>query len=434
MEDSFDPNESMTLNPASHMTVPSNTTTMTGDNDGDPVLTAAEAVYYVISIGILALFCFCSRSRVPDERFREMAAERRARWQEREERKKRMSDPNYRNNLILKGLVIKKITEEKDGLLALGDCEIEGGGCGGGDNVDEDDQSSTGGSLSIDSMDERTSTCAICIEPFRVGDLVGLNRTILESDQEGACNHVFHKDCIVAWLMNPLHDDCPSCRSVIVHEDREHVEEAENNDDQENGCNDAISKNGTDYHAAWAFVIIRGLVSRVRRASFSIVGQNLNIKDHDDIETGRLVPDAPPSPMRRVVSLEGIEHPRQKPPAIRRRTSAGSFGADQASISTDATLSENPEDSPSPGTPWDLRRVVSDFTGHQSPAIASMLENSRERHFPLAFRPRRVEVFDLSRFDMSECSEDPNGSRRDSGDARLGQDGTEDIITRHEIS
>mmetsp|Transcript_12600 Transcript_12600/g.23978 ORF Transcript_12600/g.23978 Transcript_12600/m.23978 type:complete len:432 (-) Transcript_12600:49-1344(-) len=431
MGHSFGTYENMTLDQADHVTLPNNLTNTTSGDD-DPVLTPAEAVYYVISIAILALFCFCSRSRVPDERFREAAIERRARWLEREERKKRMSDPNYRINLILKGLVIKKIMEEKDGFLTLGDYEITEGG---GGNGDEDDHSSGGGNLSIDSMDEKTSTCAICIEPFGVGDVVGLSRTILEPNQEGACNHAFHKDCIVAWLINPLHDDCPSCRSPIVQEDKEDAEQAEKNDDEENGSNDAILKNGTDHHAGWVFVIIRGLVSRVRHGSFSVMGQSISVKDHDDIETGRLVPDTPPSPLRRVFSLEGIEHPRQRPCTLRRRTS---FGADPASTTTEVTIPESLDDSPSPGTPWDLRRVVSDFTGRPSRSITSMLENTRGPHFPLAFRPRPVEVSDLSPFDISECSEDPiiiqRGLRRGPGNAALGRDGTEDFIFRHELS
>lgn len=397
----------LTVNSADNASLPNNSTMNDGDTSGDggePFLTPTEAVYYVLSIGILVLFCVCSRSRIPDQRLLAIAAERRARWQQRQERKNRMSDPEYRTKLILKGLVLKKITEEKDGFLTLGDYE------NGDDDNNEDDHSSASGSLlSIDSMDEKSSSCAICLEPFRVKDVVGLSSTILEeSNDEVACNHAFHKACIVAWLMNPLHDECPSCRSIIVREE----EQAEISGHDAVESNDVIMKDGTDHHSNWAFVIVRGLVSRVRHASLSLVGQNIGFKEHDDdIERGRLVvPDTPPSPFRRVYSLEGSELSGQKQCTLRRRTSLESFDAVPPSSSmTDVTLPDVLEDSPLQDSPFDFRRVVSDF-GHQHAAtITSIMETTSAgvRPFSLAFRPRAVKINDLPVFDNSERSEDP---------------------------
>jgi hypothetical protein len=88
-------------------------------------------------------------------------------------------------------------------------------------------------------------------EPFRVGDTVAWSKqqgTILrDKADEQPCHHVFHRDCIVPWLTNPKHNDCPVCRSLILQktspkessllEDTEDLEEP--------------------------FVILRGLVSRV---------------------------------------------------------------------------------------------------------------------------------------------------------------------------
>ncbi len=72
--------------------------------------------------------------------------------------------------------------------------------------------------------------CSICLEAYRVGDTVArLKRTPeqvarekrcesiaeAEHEHEGECNHWFHDDCILEWLQN--HDECPLCRTNMVH-------------------------------------------------------------------------------------------------------------------------------------------------------------------------------------------------------------------------
>lgn len=56
--------------------------------------------------------------------------------------------------------------------------------------------------------DEETTSesymCAVCIEPFKVGDVV----TVL------TCDHIFHKDCIEPWLLEKR--TCPMCKSDIL--------------------------------------------------------------------------------------------------------------------------------------------------------------------------------------------------------------------------
>jgi hypothetical protein len=56
--------------------------------------------------------------------------------------------------------------------------------------------------------EEEMVDCAICLSSFRPQQLV------CESNN-ASCRHVFHKDCMVDWLMK-LHDNCPMCRENYV--------------------------------------------------------------------------------------------------------------------------------------------------------------------------------------------------------------------------
>ena len=57
------------------------------------------------------------------------------------------------------------------------------------------DKSSTGTTI---------ESCAICLDDFKDGDLC---RALRE------CDHVFHKECVVSWLMNS--NSCPICRAFV---------------------------------------------------------------------------------------------------------------------------------------------------------------------------------------------------------------------------
>jgi hypothetical protein len=46
--------------------------------------------------------------------------------------------------------------------------------------------------------------CGICLESYKGGDTVCLS-------YNDDCEHVFHKKCIVSWLIH--HEDCPNCRA-----------------------------------------------------------------------------------------------------------------------------------------------------------------------------------------------------------------------------
>jgi Ring finger domain len=100
-----------------------------------------------------------------------------------------------------------------------------------------------------DGMDDPNpmTCCCICLESYRVGDIVAWSggstcrrspepraapealtgsavpsNSVAEINVSAAdnatpsCLHVFHRKCIVQWLEHPLHDDCPSCRTVLL--------------------------------------------------------------------------------------------------------------------------------------------------------------------------------------------------------------------------
>ena len=380
------------------------------DTKDDEQLTLMEIFYYFLALVAIFLCCRCSRSRVPDQRFIAAAMERRARWLQRQEIKDRMSDPEYRMRLVLRGLVMKRIIDQRDWTLTLGDDE---------EGIQTDDRSET--SLSIDSTDEKISTCAICLEPFRVGDIVGLNRTLFdeESDEAEECNHAFHKECIVAWLMQSTHDGCPSCRTLIVRETEEDKAQAESSNIGE--VAEIAEKEGPkeilEPQPSFVLVIMHGLVARVRRAGLSLIGQDISSLTPTtkyDMEVGSTPPETPPSPLRRVYSLEGTAL-RHRPFRMRRQRSSGSLGkvADPSQGVLLPLVLEEPE---AEEKPINLRRVASDFTcGKFRPPSASD-KFSQSRH-PLPFRPRgmssihfrRTDGLDLPTFDCSEhsiCSED----------------------------
>jgi hypothetical protein len=56
--------------------------------------------------------------------------------------------------------------------------------------------------------EEEMAGCAICLSHFEPQQLV------CESNNS-SCQHVFHKECMVDWLMKH-HDTCPMCREVYL--------------------------------------------------------------------------------------------------------------------------------------------------------------------------------------------------------------------------
>jgi hypothetical protein len=287
------------------------------------------------AIGWLTMifFCICAWPNIPDERYQRYPRGRR--------RSLRAEDPKAREERIEQSLTVKRVvTADAEGGLTLGEPLIPETESAAGDDA----------STSHRSMeeDDETSTCIICLEPFRVGDTVAWSKQSTVSRdkaEERPCLHVFHHDCIVPWLANPKHDDCPACRSIILQ-----------NNPEEIGLEDM----NLEAPSSTPFVIMGGLVSRVRRASYSLIGQSVDVSaaeyadddSDEDADDKRLFSVPQPSKLRRVFSLGERRPP--KPKRLRR----GSIGSQR-----DDKRTAPPFLSESLYKPIALRRVVSAGSG-----------------------------------------------------------------------
>lgn len=348
---------------------------LAGGDDGPPTVPFWQMMAALFCVLVM---CYFAIPRVDQNR--SMAAIRRRqeirdRAAREEQRKERMADVDYRQSLVDKNMVVKRILQSQDGQLALGDAQEEG---------EDDGQHSGGGNQSIDSTDENTSTCVICLDAFRVGDVVAWSHRITLdgwTESEETCNHVFHKDCIYPWLVLPNHDDCPSCRSVIIHE----AAEGEEADGLMTG------DHPLDQSRNSAYVIMHGLVSRARRASYSLIGHNIDVfrddfYDDDEDDEEKALPTPPASPLRRVFSMGDRSPSEKRPSLLRRRPNSGTM----SSLMDDSPGIALPNLPPPQAMPPAslLRRVVS--AGH-TPLVLSRVP-SITRRLPPRPRPlRRME-------------------------------------------
>jgi hypothetical protein len=138
--------------------------------------------------------------------------------------------------------------------------------------------------------DENVSQCVICLESFQRGDYVTWAKSM-------ECLHVFHQECLEEWLINCKHDGCPSCRAQIIKYE----------DGIGGGASpDSSSLDGSlDEPSSFAFVIMNGLISPLRRARDSIVGSSINLSNEmDDSSIGS---NHNPLSLRRVFSAGATE-------------------------------------------------------------------------------------------------------------------------------
>lgn len=63
-----------------------------------------------------------------------------------------------------------------------------------------------GGDNDDDELGNRTA-CAICLNEYKDGEAVCWSHN-------ANCNHVFHRECIIKWLLH--HDECPCCRHSFL--------------------------------------------------------------------------------------------------------------------------------------------------------------------------------------------------------------------------
>jgi len=248
--------------------------------DGSSDSGKALAIVWIMCL----LLVLCVRPNASDERYRLHGRGQRGSRGD-------LNSPDKRKERIEQSLSVKRvIAANEQGNLTLGEPIMT-------DATPYRDDTST----SYHSMEENeeTSTCVICLEPFRVGDTVAWSK---QSAADAPCLHVFHRNCILPWLEDSKHDDCPCCRSIILQDAT--VSRTENDNENCLEVDDALEDAGAN---SMAFVIIHGLVSRARRASYSIIGQHIIVGgiesdeiDDDNVEAGHL---SQPSRLRRVFSM-----------------------------------------------------------------------------------------------------------------------------------
>lgn len=165
------------------------------------------------------------------------------------------------------------ISCDEDGNLALGD----------------DSNLEAGEIEHVDNDEETDGACVICLEPFRVGELVAWSKN---SEGETECLHVWHDCCIQEWLRNVKHDDCPSCRSVILF----------GNDEDSAETNLGESNQGV-------FRIIDGLISRATRRASKSLSTGIAFKNSVEIPEELL---KQPISFRKVFSSGAAEYLKSK--------------------------------------------------------------------------------------------------------------------------
>lgn len=182
----------------------------------------------------------------------------------------------------------------RDGNLTLGDPSEDGFAEAAGHSVL---------SASLGDDDENMSNaCMICLDPFRVGDDVTWSKNTPE------CRHVFHEECLMEWLAHPDHNNCPSCRVQIIHV-KEGIENTETNSDTE----DVTDEDDDATLQNLAYVIMDGLISPLRRASSSLIGNSIEYSaSFDDTANNDLR-------LRRVLSADA-QQPRRS--SLRRASSS----------------------------------------------------------------------------------------------------------------
>jgi hypothetical protein len=303
---------------------------------------------FVVSCVLLIILCFCA---IPGTGLRRGEVTRQAReQQQRRRRQATLADPKQRELAVAEALSVKQITEvNKLGEFTLGEPT-------GADDLERQQEEKEEKEEEASENDQEDSVCAICLEPFRVHDVVAWSRHHEE------CQHVFHRECIESWLEKQ--DDCPSCRTILLQ-----YEEEEDTKNPEEGAPLGSS--------TMAYFIINGLVSRARN-SLVTIGQSQRFsfdqfeRQQDDDEEDSLGgsyrhPSPAPAPvqLRRVFSLGDHRLPKQTQ-NFRRRVAAYN--------NANNTNSQQQQQEQPHTTAIQLRRVVS--TGSPTRGDSSVSRSS----------------------------------------------------------
>lgn len=140
--------------------------------------------------------------------------------------------------------------------------------------------------------------CSVCLNHFNVGDELAWSRKL-------KCQHVFHSDCLIPWLMK--HEECPVCRTKLIDDedllDNEISEEgsiASTGDGEASTTaeisivsigNEEVSTTAHDEESnvspSGSFFVANGLVSFVRNTHYTrVLSQTVESINHDPhIET-----------------------------------------------------------------------------------------------------------------------------------------------------
>jgi Ring finger domain len=289
------------------ITVISNSSNVNGDNSNSSHINNAglhqlvTAVTAIVGFVLIVAMCLCMKSTHTPE------AERRIRRYKRGGYKKK--PPNYyRLKRIQKSLIVQQVVQvDKSGQVQLRDVrttdhiseEDEG------DDEAEDISNTSSAALGEDVIEASSSVvsetnsenlvacCCICLEPYQEGDIVAWSNSSTED-----CLHVFHRDCIHLWLVNPKHNDCPSCRTVILaktasgnasinSDDDDEEDDVEgqrrtvpgnNNDVGNDDAHVSLNNNST---TSVAYYIMHGLISRANQVKFNLIGQTISFDSED---------------------------------------------------------------------------------------------------------------------------------------------------------
>jgi len=152
-------------------------------------------------------------------------------WQEARKYHRRESTKELRRLIIAQSIIVKKITDKID-TISTGESQSEKASKTHkkakeinvkGDDIEmqlSNDNENNGITILSDpkqitlsaaifGTEEERGSCSICLGDFEIGEEVGCSHN-------GECTHVFHKECIVDWLL--IRNQCPVCRRDFMHE------------------------------------------------------------------------------------------------------------------------------------------------------------------------------------------------------------------------
>jgi len=88
-----------------------------------------------------------------------------------------------------------------------GDLSVDESGLSGGNpqevNLLPHDGKSNPCNPELETRQQADAVCSICLLGYNSGDHVAWSK-------KSTCQHTFHRDCLVTWLL--MHDECPNCR------------------------------------------------------------------------------------------------------------------------------------------------------------------------------------------------------------------------------